>query len=89
VTNAASRSRAIVTGKIRNQMRLLKYFDTYEGQAAPARSAHIADLVQRLERIAATAEGIDGLPAIRFQCSSPPPASLGRRRDLPGLREAR
>jgi CRISPR-associated protein Cas1 len=53
-------ARAIVTGKIRNQMRLLKYFDKYEGEAAPTRSARIADLVLRLERIATTADGIDG-----------------------------
>jgi len=53
-------ARAIVTGKIRNQMRLLKYSDKYEGEAAPARSARIADLVLRLERIATTARSRGG-----------------------------
>src|SRR5579863_4811640 len=57
---AVAFARAIVTGKIRNQTRLLKYFDKYEADAAPERSTRIADLVSRLDRIADDADQIEG-----------------------------
>jgi CRISPR-associated protein Cas1 len=66
---AVTFARAIVTGKIRNQMRLLKYFDKYEAETTPERSARIGVLVDRLERIASDADRIDGdrIAAVRSE----------------------
>ena len=53
-------ARSVVTGKIRNQARLLKYFDKYEVEAAPARSEQLKQIVRQLEEQASGAEDIDG-----------------------------
>jgi CRISP-associated protein Cas1 len=62
-------ARAIVVGKIKNQARLLKYFDKYEADAAPDRSARVGAIAVRLEQLAANADQIDGarVADVRFQ----------------------
>ena len=53
-------ARAVVVGKIRNQARLLKYFDKYEAETSPARSEELGRIVGQLEAQASAAEDIDG-----------------------------
>ncbi len=47
-------------GKIRNQARLLKYFDKYEAQADPVRSEQLRQIAEQLEEHAQNAEDVDG-----------------------------
>jgi CRISPR-associated protein Cas1 len=53
-------ARSVVVGKIRNQARLLKYFDKYEVEVAPARSEQLKQIVGQLETQASAAEVVDG-----------------------------
>ncbi len=53
-------SKAVVVGKIKNQARLLKYFDKYEAEVAPERSQRLREIIAQLETQAAAAEGIGG-----------------------------
>jgi CRISPR-associated protein Cas1 len=53
-------ARSVVVGKIKNQARLLKYFDKYESEAEPALSARLKEIVAQLEAQAGAAEEVDG-----------------------------
>jgi len=53
-------ARSVVAGKIRNQARLLKYFDKYEVEVAPERSEQLKQIVGQLEAQASAADGVDG-----------------------------
>jgi CRISP-associated protein Cas1 len=61
-------ARAVVTGKIRNQARLLKYFAKYEAEANAATSARLHPITEQLEQLAGDAEAIDGIKVadVRF-----------------------
>lgn len=53
-------ARAVVLGKIRNQARLLKYFDKYVAESAPERSARLREIVAQIDAQADAASLIEG-----------------------------
>jgi CRISP-associated protein Cas1 len=61
-------ARAAVVGKIKNQARLLKYFDKYEAEAQPTRSQRLGEIIEQMEALARDAEAIDGerIADVRF-----------------------
>jgi CRISP-associated protein Cas1 len=53
-------ARSVVVGKVRNQARLLKYFDKYEAETEPEHSERLKVLITQLEAQVEAAEAIDG-----------------------------
>lgn len=61
-------ARSVVVGKIKNQARLLKYFDKYESQAEPTRSERLGHIIEQLDSLSRATEDIDGarVAEVRF-----------------------
>jgi CRISPR-associated protein Cas1 len=61
-------ARAVVTGKIRNQARLIKYFAKYESEADVVCAEQLHQITEQLDQLAHDAEEIDGakIADVRF-----------------------
>ena len=53
-------ARAVVAGKVKNQARLLKYFDKYVAEASPAHSERLQPVIETIESGARSAESVEG-----------------------------